>query len=203
MMVEVRMVSAGGKLLATNTTELSVYPRDAVKENDAAMPVAVTSQLDPTMMANLHEGKDVLLLMDSTTVFPAGFPVAPVRRDTGGYSGDWASALYWARTERAPFRGLNRDHRFGFEVEGMKMPFALRLTDPANFDDVLAGMFIGWVQKNAAFVVQMKVGKGRLVISALPLHWTAATDPYSAMLLQSLKQYVCSSDCRPKWEWSE
>jgi hypothetical protein len=199
--VDVRMVSGTGRVLAGNSTEFSIYPHDAIRGSDAALPVMITSQFDSTALTALQEGKDVVLLMDSTTVFPAGFPAIPVRRDTGGYSGDWASALYWARTERAPFRGLDRDHRLAFEIEGMKMPYALRLRDAAHFDDVLAGMFIGWVQKNAAFVVQMNVGKGKLIVCAFPLHWTSGTDPYSAMLLSNLKRYIASSDCRPAWEW--
>jgi hypothetical protein len=82
------------------------------------------------------------------------------------------------------------------------MPFTIRGIDPANYEDVLAGMFVGWVQKNAAYVVQMKVGKGKLVLCALPLHWTADADPFSATLLHRLKQYAGSIDCQPKWVWN-
>jgi hypothetical protein len=200
--VDVRMVSAGGKQLASNSAELTVYSRDAVNEAAPGRPVAVSSRFDSTMMAGLNEGQAVLLLMDSTTVFPAGFPMVPVRRDTGGYGGDWASAVNWVRSNRSPFRGVCTDHRIGFEGAGARMPFAIRGIDPANYEDVLAGMFVGWVQKNAAYVVQMKVGKGKLVLCALPLHWTADADPFSATLLHRLKQYAGSIDCQPKWVWN-
>jgi hypothetical protein len=198
--IDLRMVSAKGRLLATNALDLAVYQRDKVKENSLSSSVRVVSAMDSATVAALGEGAAVLLLMDSTTVFPAGFPLTPVRRDTGGYDGNWASALNWVRTASGPFRAVSPDKFVGFEASGMRMPYAVK-ADPARYDDVLAGMFIGWLQKQAAYVVQMKVGKGKLLLSALPLQWTAQTDPYSAVLLESMKEYVASRECLPQWEW--
>jgi hypothetical protein len=200
--IDLRMVSAGGKLVATNALDLAVYPREMARDNSAEAGVKVVSALDSTTIATLHQGADVLLLMDSTTVFPSGFPLVAVRRDTGWYDGNWASALYWARTDKPPFQGISKDHRIGFEAAGMRMPFAVRMTDPAGSDDLLSGMFIGWIQRPAGFVAQMKVGKGKIIVSALPLQWTAGDDPYSAVLLRNLKQYLTSSACAPKVEWT-
>jgi hypothetical protein len=199
--IDLRMVSAGGKPLATNVLDLAVYSREMAKDNSAESGVKVVSSLDSATAAMLQQGGNVLLLMDSTTVFPAGFPLVSVRRDTGWYDGNWASALYWARTDKPPFQGISKDNRIGFEAAGMKMPYAVRVMDPIGYDDVLGGMFIGWIQRHAGFVVQMKAGKGKLIVSALPLHWTSGDDPYSALLLHNLKQYLISSACVPKMEW--
>ncbi len=198
--INFRMVSSAGTELATNHLDLAVFSREAAKEGTPA--VKVTSALDSSSVAALQQGGDVLLLMDSVTVFPAGFPLIAVDRDTGGYEGNWASVLSWVRNDRGPFRGVCPDRRFGFESAGMEMPYAVRGIPPEHFGDVLAGLFIGWVHRHAGYVVQMKVGKGKLLVCALPLQRTADVDPFSATLLSSLKRYVSSSDCKPRWVWN-
>jgi len=198
--INLRMVSSAGTELAANYLDLAVYSRGAAKEVTAA--VSVTSALDSNAVASLRQGGDVLLLMDSTTAFPAGFPLIAVDRDTGGYEGNWASALSWVRNDRGPFRGVCPDRRFGFESAGAEMPYAVRGVPSQHFGDVLAGLFIGWVHRHAGYVVQMKVGKGRLLVCALPLQRTAGVDPFSATLLSKLKGYVSSSECQPKLMWN-
>jgi len=198
--INLRMVSSAGTELAANYLDLAAYSRGAGKEVTAA--VSVTSALDSNAVASLRQGGDVLLLMDSTTAFPAGFPLIAVDRDTGGYEGNWASALSWVRNDRGPFRGVCPDRRFGFESAGAEMPYAVRGVPSQHFGDVLAGLFIGWVHRHAGYVVQMKVGKGRLLVCALPLQRTAGVDPFSATLLSKLKGYVSSSECQPKLMWN-
>lgn len=199
--VNLQMLSTSGRVLAANALDIAVYSREATKGTEAGLSVVVSSTLDSVTLATLQRGGDVLLLMDSTTVFPAGFPMVAVRRDTGWYDGNWASALNWVRNDRGPFKGICPDRRFGFESEGAAMPYAVRGIDPGHMDDLLAGLFIGWVQRHAAYVVQMRVGRGKLVVCAIPLQRTAAADPFSATLLSRLKQYLSSSECQPKWVW--
>lgn len=200
--IEMQMESLDGRLLAANTAHLAVYERIPEEKGALSGRVTVTSRLDSSALVSLGQGGDLLLLMDSTTCFPSGFPLVAVRRDTGWYDGNWASALNWVRSDKGPFRGVCFDHRFGFESEGARMPYAVRGIPPAQFDDVLAGLFVGWVHRQAGYVVQMRVGKGKLVVCAIPLDRTADRDPFSATLLNRLKQYVSSSECQPEWAWN-
>jgi hypothetical protein len=197
--LNLRLVGAAGTTIATNFVEYTVYARPA---DSGGGDVVVVHSIDTAALALLREGKNVLCLMDSVTTFPEGFPLIPVRRDSGWYDGNWASALNWARTSAVPFKGISFDNRFGFESAGMTMPFALRGIPAEHFEDVLAGMFIGWVHRHAGYVVQMRVGQGKLIVCALPLQRTEKTDSYAASLLQHLKSYLVSGDCRPRWGWA-
>ena len=200
--VNLQMLSMSGRVLAANDLDLAVYSREPMKGTEAGSSVVVSSTLDSVTLAALQHGGDALLLMDSTTIFPAGFPMVAVRRDTGWYDGNWSSVLNWVRNDRGPFKGVCPDRRFGFESEGATMPYAVRGVDPRHFDDVLAGLFVGWVQRHAAYVVQIRVGKGKLIVCAIPLQRTVAADPFSAVLLSRLRQYLLSSECQPKWAWN-
>jgi hypothetical protein len=199
--IDLRLVSATGKLLASSFLDLAVYPHDQLQESALGTSVKVVHALDSATIASVTHGGDVVLVMDRAAEFPSGFPLSPVLRDTGGYDGNWASALNWVRNGNPVFRGLVADKYIGFESSGMRMPFALK-TAPENFEDVLSGMFIGWEQKHAAYVVQMKVGEGKMLVCAWPLHWTAQADPFSALLLKRLKEYVASSACTPRLQWN-
>jgi len=197
--VRLRITNSEGRTLATNTAEYAVYPRIA----DGNMQnVLVTSTVDSSAIAALQAGGSVLCLMDSTTVFPARFPLITVRRDTGWYDGNWASALSWVRSGGPPFHGICRDNRLGFESAGTPMPYAVRGIPEEHADDVLAGLFIGWVHRPAGFVVQLRVGQGKLIVCAIPLKASEQTDPFAATLLHSLRTYAVSADCRPRWEWT-
>jgi hypothetical protein len=61
-----------------------------------------------------------------------------------------------------------------------------------NFNDVLAGMFYGWIHANAGVLVQAKAGKGKLLICTFSLATTYSSDPYATYLLDALVNYAVS-----------
>jgi hypothetical protein len=63
---------------------------------------------------------------------------------------------------------------------------------PESFQDVLAGIFYGWIHSNVATLVQARCGKGKLLICTFSLGTTYGTDPYATYLLDALVQYVVS-----------
>jgi hypothetical protein len=162
----------------------------------------ITSRLDPQTLERVSRGETVLCLVDSTTRMPEGFPYSIVRRDTGWYDGNWASSLNWIRRDRGPFGEVNFGPVLGLEASAMGLPLVIGGIRPDDFDDVLAGMFVGWVRLNSAYIVQMKAGAGRLVLCTLPLAAACGRDPYATAVLAALMRYCLRDDVNPGIVWS-
>jgi len=63
---------------------------------------------------------------------------------------------------------------------------------PEFFDDVLAGIFYGWIHSSVGTLVQARYGQGKLLICTFSLGTTYGTDPYATYLLDALMQYAVS-----------
>ena len=63
--------------------------------------------------------------------------------------------------------------------------------------DVFSGIFVGWLHSPAAVVAQFRSGKGRAIITTLPLRSASDHDPMARFLLASLARYVDSARCEP------
>ncbi|HLZ09861.1 MAG TPA: hypothetical protein VKT80_14820, partial [Chloroflexota bacterium] len=67
--------------------------------------------------------------------------------------------------------------------------------------DGLAGLFLGWIQKPAALVLQVRIGRGVAVITTLrvasPLDRALGEDPAATVLLGDLLEHLASGRCQP------
>ena len=182
----------------------SLFPkRFRVNEGlDPACPV-VTSVLDSMMLARLDNGGTVICVVDSSTRFPSGFPVALARRDTGWYDGNWASNLNWVRTtlrksgDAAVWEAFSTGRVDSSAFSGLVMTGI----PPEYFDDVLAGMFVGWIRLNSAYTVQLNVGKGRLLLTTIPAAASVGNGPFATDLLRSVIGFVRSDSFHPRYGW--
>ncbi|HEX9007118.1 MAG TPA: glycoside hydrolase family 2 TIM barrel-domain containing protein [Bacteroidota bacterium] len=221
-------VSREGLTVAENGTDVYVYPRpdststgpaelyDPAKKltavnlllrqldpSEASGPgLMVTTRLDNTVMQTLSRGGTVLCLADSTTKAPADFPYTFVRRDTGWYDGNWASSLNWVRRDHPPFGDVNFGSVMGFETSAIGLPLVIGGLKPENFSDVMAGMFVGWLHLNSAYVLQVQAGKGRLVLCTLPLAEGCGRDPYATTVLAALMHFCRRQDVTPGIVWN-
>ena len=78
----------------------------------------------------------------------------------------------------------------GFETQAITPPAVVQGIAPANFPDVLAGMFYGWINANVGVLVQAKCGKGTLLICTFSLSTTYGSDPYATALLDAMVNYL-------------
>lgn len=161
------------------------------------LPVLVTSTFDETVRQTLQEGGRVLLLAADKLEIAPGLEVLP--RANSRLDGNWISSFLWVRRDRMPFTQLGFETLAGFEVQSVAPPAVLRGVPPDHFDDVLAGMFYGWVHSNVAVLAQVRCGKGRLLISTFSLGTTYTTDPYATHLLDALVEHAVSGP-EPRWE---
>ena len=170
------------------------YLEPAGKES---FPVLITSVFDDNVKQALAQGGRVILLAaDKQTIAP-GLEVVP--RAGSFLDGNWISSFLWVRKDQEPFQSIGFDRLPGFEVQSIVPSTVLRGVPPASFDDVLSGIFYGWLHSNVSTLVQARAGQGRLLICTYSLATTYGTDPYATRLLDALVQYLVSGPA-PKFE---
>ncbi len=162
-----------------------------------AYPVLITSTLDDAVKAKLRAGARVLLIASDPLTLAPGIEVK--RRSEDDLSGNWISDFLWVRKGRAPFTELGFDTLSGFESQAVTPATVITGIPAQNFNDVLAGIFYGWIRDNSGVLVQARAGKGKLLITTFSLGTTYNSDPYATRLLDTLVNYVVS-DFSPKFE---
>jgi Glycosyl hydrolases family 2, sugar binding domain/Glycosyl hydrolases family 2/Glycosyl hydrolases family 2, TIM barrel domain len=162
-----------------------------------AYPVLITSVFDDTVKGKLRAGARVILIAADPMTLAPGIEVVPRSQDD--FSGNWISDFLWLRKDQAPFTGIGFGLLGEFETQAVTPAAVLTGIPPQNFNDVLAGMFYGWVQSNVGVLVQAKAGKGKLLISTFSLTTAYNSDPYATYLLDAMVNYAVS-DFSPRLE---
>ena len=162
-----------------------------------AYPVLITSTLDETVKSKLRAGARVILIATDPLTLAPGIEVVPRSQDD--LSGNWIADFLWVRKDQAPFKGIGFDTLGGFETQAVTPAAVIQGIPPQNFNDVLAGMFYGWIHANVGVLVQAKAGKGKLLICTFSLATNYNSDPYATYLLDALVNYVIS-DFEPRFE---
>ena len=96
------------------------------------------------------------------------------------------------RKEKEPFKGIGFETLAGFETMAVTPTTVLNGVPAANFDDVLSGMFYGWLHSNVGTLVQANYGKGKLLICTFSVGTAYGTDPYATFFLDGLVNYAVS-----------
>jgi hypothetical protein len=155
-----------------------------------ALPVLVTSVFDDDVKKMLQGGGRVILLAADRQTLAPGIEIVP--RAGSDLSGNWISSFLWIRKDRQPFTLIGFDTFPGFEMQAVTPSTVVQGLKPESFNDVLAGIFYGWIHSNVGTLVQARCGKGKLLICTFSLGTTYGTDPYATYLLDALVQYVVS-----------
>jgi len=117
----------------------------------------------------------------------------------GSYSGSWITSYSWVRPE--VHRRLKVENPLGMQFQE-SMPrhaiLGLPFEEAMAQGDVLAGMVVGWVHHPAAYTVQFRYGKGRVIMTTFLLRHTLGWDPAGTVLLHDLVEHLNSADCQPQ-----
>lgn len=215
-LLKVRIASAS-KVIAEDSVELFFYPpkppelpppvsfndpggrlRRMVSEMRArnylaptgseSFPVLVTSVFDDQAKKALRSGGRVILMASDRITLAPGLEVLP--RAGSDFDGNWISGFSWVRKNQEPFKLIGFDIFTGFEAQGVTPSAVVEGVPAEHFDDVLAGMFYGWLNSNVGTLVQARAGKGKLIICTLSLANSYASDPYATYLLDALVNYA-------------
>lgn len=191
--VNFELVDSKNNIISKNYTEIYIYP--SPKEIDIKN-VLLTSTLDNETLNSLSQGKSIICFIDSSTILPKTFPFKIRNRNDEWYDGNWASNLNWSRPEYELFKNLSFGKTFGFETASCCPKYLFADIPAEYFSDVLAGMYVGWLHLNSGYIMQMNVGKGKLLLCAFPVR-TNLNDPFAKHLFANLIQYIQSPDFNP------
>ena len=161
------------------------------------LPVVIASTFDAEVKKNLQAGARVILLADDHQTLAPGVEIVP--RAGSNYDGNWISDFLWVRNTQPPFTAIGFDPMAGVEAQAVTPAAVVQGIPPANFSDVLAGMFYGWIHSNVGVLVQAKCGKGMLLICTFSLASSYGIHPYATALLDALVNYLVS-EMKPQHE---
>jgi hypothetical protein len=150
----------------------------------------VTRTLTDTVYRYAQAGGRVLWLADGEKPGQSFIPYRIRSRAGTPLQGDWASSFSWIRSGPV-FKNI---------PAGGSVDFAFADLTPEQFIDgipallfhrnVHAGIFAGWIQKNAALVAELPVGKGRILVNTFRLSEHIFTHPIAAAMLQDMLNYL-------------
>ncbi|HEX5082151.1 MAG TPA: hypothetical protein VFY40_08900, partial [Blastocatellia bacterium] len=215
--------SGKGNLIAENYIELFIHPEtkkqsasihlagglqtmaEALRSagyNVVSSPdkqsVVITDKLDQQVQSLLGSGHRVIVLANDKDALPGGALKITPRDGATGYDGNWVTNFNWANVNRAPFSAVAFDKLLGFEAEQITPKFVIEGVKAENYDDVMSGIFLGWVNKNAALMIGGRSGAGRAIITTFRLAEAYGKDEYARRLLDEMISLVSSEGFEPK-----
>jgi hypothetical protein len=146
-----------------------------------ASDLVVASELTPELVARVEAGARALILVRSRSAIPdsldlrrrvsvhlrqlthAGWP-----GQVNPWEGDWVSNFSWILP--GAFDGLPERAPLDFAFQRVAPDHVLLGHDPvAHRDEVLSGMFVGWVHDPAALAWEFTQGSGRILLTTFRL----------------------------------
>jgi hypothetical protein len=139
-----------------------------------------------------------IVLANDKDALPYGALKATPRNGATGYDGNWVTNFNWVNVNRAPFSAVAFDKLLGFEAEQITPKFVIEGVKAENYDDVMSGIFLGWVNKNAALMVGGRIQGARAIVTTFRLAEAYGKDEYARRLLDEMISLVSSEGFEPK-----
>lgn len=168
---------------------------------DNAKSLLIATTLDDQVKRYLQNGGRALILADSKMALPANASYKITPREGSDLNGDWVTNFNWVKTDTAPFNEVAFTKILGFEAVATMPRYVIQGVPAADYDDVLSGIFYGWLNDNAALAVQMRAGNGKLFVTTFRFD-AYGSDPYATHLLDAMIRYTSGSGFNPKLNWS-
>ncbi|HEX8183922.1 MAG TPA: glycoside hydrolase family 2 TIM barrel-domain containing protein [Blastocatellia bacterium] len=170
-----------------------------VKTSDEANGKAlmISTALDDRVRQHLKSGGRAIILIDSKDALPEGGRLKVAQRAGSDLDGNWVTNFNWARPDAAPFSGVVITKLLGFEAVNTIPRFVIQGVRGEDYADVLAGIFYGWLNNNAALAVQVRAGKGKLFATTFRFD-EYGSDPFASRLLDSIIRYASGQGFAPK-----
>jgi len=162
------------------------------------IPVAVATCLDADIVEYLREGGKALLLLErAEDIREESAPFQLVGREKDGRWGDWCSHLSWVRSE-PPFARVMFVPALDFGFHKILPESVLEGFGPEHHQDILSGIFVGWLHSPAVLAVRFRVGKGTALATTLRLQAGIGEDPLAEELLHDMVGCFFDKGFRPQ-----
>jgi hypothetical protein len=163
--------------------------------------IVLATTMDELVMGHLGDGGRVLLLADSEEALPTDSSLQCVKRAGTWLDGRWFSNYNWIDPSAQPYRELALQRLLGFESRRVVPGYVIAGVQPEDYDDVLSGISLGWLNLNNALTLQTVVGSGKALITTFRFS-QYGLDPYATHLLNAYLHYLSSDNCRPRLQWN-
>ena len=169
-------------------------------ESVDAKSLLVATTIDAEVNRHLQNGGRALILANSKEAFPASSSLKITPRAGSDLDGNWVTNFNWVNADTAPFSEVALTKILGFESETTTPRYVIQGIGSQDYDDVLSGIFYGWLNNNAALAAQMRAGQGRVFITTFRFD-AYGSDPYATRLLDAMIRYVAGQTFAPKINW--
>jgi hypothetical protein len=166
-----------------------------------AKSLLIATTIDEQVNRHLRSGGRALILADSKEAIPANSSYKVTPREGSDLDGNWVTNFNWVKTDTAPFNEVAFTKIPGFEAVATMPRYVIQGVAAADYDDVLSGIFYGWLNNNAALAVQMRAGSGKVFVTTFRFD-AYGSDPYATRLLDAMIRYTSGSGFNPKLNWS-
>jgi hypothetical protein len=150
--------------------------------------VWLSSVLDDATKARLSQGGTVVLLAGSRDALPVGGPVTILPRAGTDLTGDWVSNFNWVLSSSPLWKPLTPvidGSILGWEAASLTPEFAIGGLREEDFQNVMAGVFYGWLNSNRAYLAELKEGPGRMLLTTFRFQ-SYGQDPFATLLLDQI-----------------
>jgi hypothetical protein len=215
-----------GALVAENTYEIYVFPKPApststpliihdptngsnqlrqaltsvgykISTGDDQKALLISTTFDKRVEQHLHGGGRVVLLMNSKEALPASASLKVTPRAGSDLDGNWVTNFNWVRIDAVPFSEVAFTKILGFESDQVVPRYVIQGVGGKDYEDVLSGIFYGWLNNNGALAVQMRSGDGRIFATTFRFD-KYGDDPYTTHLLDAIIRYTNGPGFAPK-----
>lgn len=147
--------------------------------------LGLVTRWDPTVAQFLQTGGRAVLVAThaKSITIASGLGVRLLERNTNGWWGDWCTSKTWFVPQFFP--SLPDITRFDFEYQPV-VPERV-LIGPLT-ENIVSGLFVGWLHNPAALVARLPIGKGDLVVTTFNLLPHLGSDPIATLLLHDLME---------------
>jgi hypothetical protein len=158
----------------------------AVADENAGKAVWLSSLLDESTKAKLAQGGTVLLLVGGREALPAGGALQISPRAGSDLAGDWVNNFNWVLSSSPLWKPLSPvidSSILGWEAASVMPEYVIDgLQDPQQ---VLAGVFYGWLNVNRGYLADVHQGPGRMLVTTFRFQ-SYGHDPFATMLLHQM-----------------
>ena len=184
--------------LAAAGYKVSSFKTGSVGANSLLIATSVDSEVE----RYLQSGGRALVLADSKEALPLNSSIKITPRAGSDLDGNWVTNFNWVKADAAPFKEVAFTKILGFESDAAVPRYVIQGIRAADYDDVLAGIFYGWLNDNAALAIQMNMGRGRMFVTTFRFD-KYGNDPYATHLLDAMIRYAGGSSFNPKLNWAK
>lgn len=180
-----RVLDSSGREVNRNDVEVVLFPSEpSTAGSNGEHEVLVAERWSEELAAWMERGGRAVIVAAADDSLPSTPSIELRRRDGSIWRGDWAQGMGWLRPRLT--QGIPIGPRVDLAFAGLAPQHVVTGYRSSERDDVLAGLYLGWIHATAATIVGFRHGRGAGIICTFPLNDASRGDPLAAALLDRL-----------------